>query len=1017
MRALYLACIVLAWIASAGASEAPADVTGYLHTSFDPGQGAPAAEAAVLAQTSDGFLWVGTTIGLYRFDGVRFERIRSIGGVPLLGEVVTALEAPQSGGLWIGYLFGGASFLKDGVLRNYPAQRGGLPEGTMESFAVDADGAVWAATTRGMARFAGDRWTDLTQSLGLPSPSAIDLVADTSGNLWFESSDKVAVLPRGASRVRIYPLPPGDDLKRDYLGRVWIMGHHPNCLFLLEATRQDAPPCRRLPDSYNDFWLIDRTGNAWGGSDATGVSVLPTPPIGGTPGNPRSMPFADGAAPIASLMDREGNIWFGTTRGLEQFRIPRLREFGPYPELVVLGSGNHDSMWVATTHYRPEPGDDFFHLKNDLMAPYRGGPTMITASYRDPTGVLWMGGYGRLWKLNNDDTWEEVATPSPALASIPGDPLHRTQAIGRDSSGTLWLSVVRQGLFRLRNGMWQRVTVPGIPESDYPISIHLDGDDSLWLGYIHGRLAVQKQGVWHLYDDQDGINIDSIETLSRVNGQLWLGGERGVQRMQGGRFESIPGLSDLRTVSGLLQAKNGDTWLNTASGAMRVSRQALAGLDAAPPVPLAYETFDTLDGMPGVAAGIRPLPSILESDDGFIWFEAEDRFASLDPGELASDTIRPEVVIETVTDDGRQREAAASLPLFPNVRNTAIDYTATSLSIPRRVQFKYRLDNFDRGWQDVGSRRAAYYNNLPPGRYVFHVIAANERGVWNTQGATMTLMVPALFYQTLSFRIGIIALGFLLLYGLTYFFIRQSADRQRKRLEQRMEDRLNERSRIARELHDSLLQGFHGLMFRLEAVRQLLPERAADASQTLSTAMQLGDQAMLEGRDAVEDLRSSWFGERDLPSTLAALGAELGSTLPSQSKPEFRVVVEGQARALNAAVRDDTYRIVREAVRNAYQHAHADTIEAEIRFGDRDLSIRVRDDGSGVDAQVLARGQRPGHWGLPGMRERSERLGGHFHVWSEAGAGTEVELRLPADVAYMHAPPSPIGRLRRFLRR
>jgi signal transduction histidine kinase/ligand-binding sensor domain-containing protein len=1016
MRALYFACIVLASMGSAAASEAPADVTGYLHTSFDPGQGAPAA-AAVLAQTSDGFLWLGTSIGLYRFDGVRFERIRSIGGVPLLGEVVTALEAPRSGGLWIGYEFGGASFLEDGALRNYPAQKGALPEGTLEGFAVDAEGAVWAATTHGMARFAGERWTDLTQSLGLPSPGAIDLMADTAGNLWLESSDKVAVLLRGATRVRIYPLPPGDDLRRDYLGRVWIMGHHPNCLFLLDATRDDVPPCRRLPDSYNDFWLIDRTGNAWGGSDATGVSVLPTPPVGGPPGTPRSMPFADGAAPISSLLDREGNLWFGTTRGLEQFRIPHLREYGPYPELIVLGSGNHDSMWVATTHYRPEPGDDFFHLKNNLMVPYRGGPTMITASYRDPTGVLWMGGYGRLWKLNNDDTWEEVVAPSPELASVPGDTLRRTQAIGRDRSGTLWLSVVRQGLFRLWNGKWERVTVPGMPQSDYPISIYPDGDGSLWLGYIHGGLALLKQGIWHLYTDKDGISIGSIEALNRINGQLWLGGERGVQRMRDGRFESIPGLSELRIVSGLLRTKRGDLWLNTTSGALRVSRQALARLDAAPPVPLTYETFDTLDGMPGVAAGIRPLPSILESDDGFIWFEAEDRFASLDPGEPASGSIRPEVAIETVTDDGRQREAVASLTLFPNVRNTAIDYTATSLSIPRRVRFKYRLENFDNGWQDVGGRRAAYYNNLPPGRYVFHVIAANERGIWNSQGAAMTLIVPALFYQTLSFRIAITAAGLVLLCGLIYAFIRQSADRQRKRLEQRMEDRLTERSRIARELHDSLLQGFHGMMYRLEAVRRLLPERAADASRVLDAAMQLGDQAMLEGRDAVDDLRSSVFGERDLPASLAALGAELGAALPSQSKPEFRVAVEGQPRELNAAVRDDTYRIAREAIRNAYQHSDAATIETEVRFGDCDLSIRVRDDGSGVDAQILARGQRPGHWGLPGMRERSERLGGHFQVWSKAGAGTEIELRIPADLAYVHALPSQSARLKDFLRR
>jgi signal transduction histidine kinase len=232
-----------------------------------------------------------------------------------------------------------------------------------------------------------------------------------------------------------------------------------------------------------------------------------------------------------------------------------------------------------------------------------------------------------------------------------------------------------------------------------------------------------------------------------------------------------------------------------------------------------------------------------------------------------------------------------------------------------------------------------------------------------------------------------------------------------------MEDRLNERTRIARELHDSLLQGFHGLMFRLEAVRQLLPERPRDASNTLDAAMQLGDQAIVEGREAVENLRSSWFGERDLPASLGALGAELRGGIASQSKPQYRVVVEGEPRELVAGVRDDAYRIVREAVRNAFQHSKAEHIETDVTFGDADLSIRVCDDGIGMDALILARGQRPGHWGLPGMRERSASFGGRLYVWSDGNAGTEVELRITADIAYAQAPAPGASRLRSLLSR
>jgi signal transduction histidine kinase len=373
------------------------------------------------------------------------------------------------------------------------------------------------------------------------------------------------------------------------------------------------------------------------------------------------------------------------------------------------------------------------------------------------------------------------------------------------------------------------------------------------------------------------------------------------------------------------------------------------------------------------------------------------------------------VIIRSVTDDGRRRNSKASLATIPNVRNVAIEYTATSLSIPSRVRFKYRLEGFEQAWQDVGTRRTAYYNNLPPGRYAFHVMAANEDGVWNAQGAVVSLIVPPLFYQTFLFRSLCLAILILLIGTLFSARLRQVTERQRRRLEQRMADRLNERTRIARELHDSLLQGFQGLMFRLQAVRQLLPERPVDATAVLDSALGVADQAIYEGRDAIQNLRSSTFDDHDLPTALGTLGAELGVGIETQSQPEYRVVVEGRPRELVPVLRDDVYRIVREAVRNAYQHANAKHIETEVTFGERELRVRVRDDGIGVDPQILIRGQRAGHWGLPGMRERSESFGGQLDVWSEKNAGTEIELRISAHIAYARPPISISRRIRSFL--
>jgi signal transduction histidine kinase len=540
-----------------------------------------------------------------------------------------------------------------------------------------------------------------------------------------------------------------------------------------------------------------------------------------------------------------------------------------------------------------------------------------------------------------------------------------------------------------------------------------DANGAIWLGYPHAGLATFAHGAWRFYTELEGMNVGNIQVLSSVDDQIWIGGDRGLGRIRTGRFEALPTLNALGGITGLLQGKNGDLWLSASVGAVHIAKSEIGSLALDPTKMPAYEILDYLDGMPGVALGARPLPTVLESDDARIWLVVGDHYASIDPTQHGTNAVPPTVIIGSITDDGRRRAASQStLTLLANVRNVEIDYTATSLSIPSRVRFKYRLEGLEKDWQDVGMRRGAYYNNLPPGHYVFRVIAANDAGVWNTQGASLSLIVPALFYQTFWFRVLCIALSIALVAAVFSWRLQQNVDRQRKRLEQRMEDRLSERTRIARELHDSLLQGFQGLMFRLQAVRQLLPVRPGDAAQFLDSALQAGDQAINEGREAVQNLRSAVDGH-DLCNSLRALGAEVLVELAAQSKPEYNVVVEGQPRALAPAVRDDIYRIVREAVRNAYQHAKAHHIETEVVFGEVDLRLRVRDDGIGVDPQILARGRREGHWGLQGIRERSDSVGGHLNVWSEKNAGTEIELRIAAGVAYAKPPITGLWRLRR----
>jgi signal transduction histidine kinase len=302
----------------------------------------------------------------------------------------------------------------------------------------------------------------------------------------------------------------------------------------------------------------------------------------------------------------------------------------------------------------------------------------------------------------------------------------------------------------------------------------------------------------------------------------------------------------------------------------------------------------------------------------------------------------------------------------------------------------------DEGWHEVGSdQRFASYTTLPAGVYRFRVQGATGRGPWSEPGRTVNVTIEPPWWGTWWFRV-LVGVVTLLLVLVTYFYrVRQIA----RQFEIRLDERLSERSRIARELHDSLLQGFQGLMFRLQAVRDLLPDRAAEAARALETALDHGDQAIAEGRAAVQDLRASVLAATDLADSLTALAEELRPR-GSDRSASYGVLVQGKPRPLAPLVRDETYCIAREAFRNAAEHAHARRIEAELDYGQTQFRLRVRDDGVGIDRQVLDERRRAGHWGLQGMRERAEAFGARLEVWSEHGAGTEIELAIPASIAY-----------------
>jgi len=319
-------------------------------------------------------------------------------------------------------------------------------------------------------------------------------------------------------------------------------------------------------------------------------------------------------------------------------------------------------------------------------------------------------------------------------------------------------------------------------------------------------------------------------------------------------------------------------------------------------------------------------------------------------------------------------------------------------TIPQKVKFRYRLDGYEPDWHDAGTRRQAFYTDLPPGKYSFGVIASNSDGVWNENAATLNFYIAPAYYQTTWFR----ALCAIFLMALAWAVYQLRVRQLHQQFDMTLEARVGERTRIARDLHDTLLQSFHGLLLRFQTAFQLLPERPMEAKKKLGSAIEQAAEAITEGRDAVQGLRASTAESNDLALAISTVGQELG-TDSANHRPSFRVAVEGEARNLHPILRDEIYRIAAEALRNAFRHSHAQQVEVEVRYDNEQFRLRVRDDGKGIDPAVLSGQGREGHYGLAGMRERATLVGGQLVVWSEVDAGTEVELRVPASTAYATA--------------
>jgi signal transduction histidine kinase len=367
----------------------------------------------------------------------------------------------------------------------------------------------------------------------------------------------------------------------------------------------------------------------------------------------------------------------------------------------------------------------------------------------------------------------------------------------------------------------------------------------------------------------------------------------------------------------------------------------------------------------------------------------------LDPDSLYGNELPPSVHIEDVIANQKTYSPRSRLRLPALTRDLEIDYTALSFVVPQKVHFQYKLEGYDRDWQDAGTRRQAFYSNLPPRNYTFRVKACNNSGVWNEAGTFLDFSIAPAYYQTWWFRALCVAAFLALLWALYQFRLRQLA----RQFNFRLEERVNERTRIARDLHDTMLQTFQGLLLKFYGLSVRLADRP-EAQQELEGLLEQGQQAINEGRETVQGLRSSTVIANDLARAFTTLGEELAAKQDSHNPLAFQVEVEGETRDLHPILRDEVYRIACEALRNAFQHSGAARIEVRIRYDDRQFWVCIRDNGKGIDPEVLDGGGREGHYGLPGMHERAKLAGGRLVVRSRVNSGTEAEIIIPAARAY-----------------
>ncbi len=1019
----------------------------FAHVSF--GEGQSHGRISSIIEDNQGFLWFGTNSGLQRYDGYHLRAFRHDPANPksLSGSYINALFKDRSGNLWVA----SDEYLEryDPVTESFtrdPSLAGGI-EGWVWHISQDGEGMLWLSTHAGLARLDPTTWQTIRYKHRPDDPTSLsgDVVTATyeqrDGTFWVATTNALDIFDRRTGKVtQHFPLPPHPPDTLQIESAVKLFEDHSNVLWVVYSFGNGLATVDRRNNRLIEY---SPSGAGLHGTEFPGVRAIHEDEDGalwlGTASggmlkldqqrkrfvryrnDPRYPDSLSSDQIVAIFGDGDHNIWVGTTGGgLDRFtdrQLPfktyRHEEYNPnsletdYTTSVFADS--HGDLWVgsmkALTRIDRKTGQFTFY--RSVGRPGSLSSTWVISIAEDRSGYLWFGTLGG--GLNRYDRRSgrfKNYRHNPADAhSLSHD---NVLSLFVDHKGTLWAGT-EDGLsafdpatehfqvYRPQESAWLR-RYRAIAE---------DAQGALWLGSLGGGLQRfdPATGDFAIYGQGAGLSSDQVNAVrADHSGTVWAGTQNGLDRLDRatGKFtvyyerDGLPGDS----VSSILEDERGDLWLSTGNGLSRFSPQTGA-----------FRNYYTSDGLLGNE--FYNYANAYHSPTGEMFFNSYAGVIAFFPNKIAETPTIPPVVLTDFLLFGKPVSVSNASPLkqsislanFITLAHTqnifSLQFSALSFADPERNRYRYKLEGLETQWNETDSNhRSATYTTLRPGEYIFRVQGRTNRGTWNENGASLRIRVLPPWWRTWWFMTTCAALILFSLWAIYRRRLHQVA----WQFNMRLEERVSERTRIARELHDTLLQSFQGLMLLFQNVRNLLPERPLEAARALDDALVRADQAIIEGRDAVLDLRSSTVVNHDLAQAMTALGEELASEDGKRNPVTFRVLVEGTPHSLDPILRDEIYRIAREALRNAFHYAQARRIEAEITYGVPLLRLRIRDDGDGIDPAVLDKGGLAGHWGLPGMRERAKHIGAQLNVWSGPGAGTEVELTIPGSIAYGRSP-------------